>query len=170
MPAERWAWRTITTSSFYTHNSYPLETSSGGSPPSFSQKDRNCVYKMRNLLQFSTPTPMYGENLCRIEKVTLRSPLTIAYTANTNSHRTHAVHKPYMVSLVPSSAISSRTSTRSALMSSTARASENPEPIAPHTRFHAWARGRPDGPCGPRNAPRRAPSQLPDGRLDRLAA
>ena len=53
--AERRAWRTITMGSFCTHNSYPLRESSGGSPPSFSPKDRNCVYKMRNLLQFSTP-------------------------------------------------------------------------------------------------------------------
>ena len=40
---------------------------------------------------------------------------------------------------------------RSAHFSSTARASENSEPIAPHTRFHASARARPGFPCAPRN-------------------
>jgi len=54
-------------------------------------------------------------------------------------------------------------------MSSTARASENPESIAPHTRFHAWARGRPDGPCEPRNAPRLA-ARLASSQMDGLTA
>ena len=40
-------------------------------------------------------------------------------------------------------------------VSTTARASENSNPIAPHTRFHASARARPGFPCAPRNAPRR---------------
>ena len=35
------------------------------------------------------------------------------------------------------------------------RPSENSNPIAPHTRFHASARARPGFPCAPRNAPRR---------------
>ena len=64
---------------------------------------------------------------------------------------------------------SSGRGTRSALFSTTARASENPESIAPHTRFHAWARGRPDGPCEPRNAPRLA-ARLASSQMDGLTA
>ena len=54
---------------------------------------------------------------------------------------------------------------RSALFSSTARASENSNPIAPHTRFHASARARPGFPCAPRNAPPRRGAGDGDGLL-----
>ena len=40
------AWRIAVDFSFCTHNSYPLERSSGSSFPSFSPKDRNCAYKI----------------------------------------------------------------------------------------------------------------------------
>ena len=39
------------------------------------------------------------------------------------------------------------------MVSTTVRTSENSKPIAPHTRFHAYTRGRPDSPCAPRTHP-----------------
>ena len=60
----------------------------------------------------------------------------------------HTVVKAYMLDLgTYASQPSSEENKKHTLMSSTARASEDPKPIAPHTRFHAWARGRSGSPC-----------------------